>query len=82
MTCITIINISQQLHTPCTSKIYCECKLALITVERPSQTDTIGEVCYKKVSFIQGFLHAILLHFGTYTNVLYIESALNSGVSF
>ena len=43
--------------------------------------DTIGEVksvLYKKVSF----LNAILIHFGTYTNVLYIEGVLNSGVSF
>ena len=47
--------------------------------------DTIGEmkfVLHKKVSFIQEFLNAILMHFGTYTNVLYIEGVLNSGVSF
>jgi len=51
----------------------------------PSKTDTIGEVkfvLYKKVSFIQGFFNSILVHFGTYTNVLYIEDVLNSGVSF
>ena len=34
------------------------------------------------MSFIQGFLNAILLRFGTYTNVLYIEVVLNLGVSF
>ena len=47
--------------------------------------DTIGEVrfvLYKKVSFIQGFLNAILIHFGTYPNALYIKGVLNSGVSF
>ena len=47
--------------------------------------DTIGKVkfiLYKMVSLIQGFMNAILLHFGTYTNVLYIEGVLNSGVSF
>ena len=51
----------------------------------PSKMDTIGEVnfvLYKKVSFIQGLLNAILIHFGTYTNVLYIKGVLNSGVSF
>ena len=51
----------------------------------PSKTDTIGKVkfvFYKKVSFSWGLLNAILMHFGTYTNVLYIEGVLNSGVSF
>ena len=33
------------------------------------------------MSFIQGFLNTILIHFGTYTNVLYIEGVLNSRVS-
>ena len=47
--------------------------------------DTIGKVefvLYKKVSLIQGFLNAILIHFGAYINVLHIEGVLNSGVSF
>ena len=46
--------------------------------------DAIGEVkfvLFKKVSFIQGFLNAILIHFGTYISVLYIEVVLNLGVS-
>ena len=57
----------------------------LVVQWSPSKTDTIGEVkfvLYKKVSFILGFLNAILIHFGTYTNVLYIEGVLNSGVFF
>ena len=44
--------------------------------------DPIGEVkfvLYKKVSYIQGALNAILLHFGTYNNVLYIEDVLLKG---
>ena len=48
-------------------------------------TDIIGEakfVLYKKFPFIQGFLDVILIHFGTYTNVLYIKGNFNSGVSF
>ena len=47
----------------------------------PLKTDAIGEVkfvLYRKV----GVLNAILIHFGTYTNVFYIEGVLNSGVSF
>jgi len=51
----------------------------------PSKMDTIGMVkfvLYKKVSFIQGFLNAILIHFGTYANILFTEGVLNSGVSF
>ena len=51
----------------------------------PSKTDTIGEVksvLYKKVSFIQGLINAILIHFGAYTNVLYMKGVFNSGVSF
>ena len=41
--------------------------------------DAIGEVkfvLFKKVSFIQRFLNAILIHFGTYTYVLYVEGVL------
>ena len=48
----------------------------------PSKTDTIEKVkfvLYKKVSFIQGFLNAILIHFGTHTNVLYVEGVLLEG---
>ena len=44
--------------------------------------DPFGEVnfvLYKKVS---GFLDAVLIHFGIYTNVLYIEGVLNLVVSF
>ena len=55
------------------------------------RTPSVGEVefvLYEKVSFIQEFLNAISIlsvfpiHFGTYTNVLYKEGVLNSGVSF
>ena len=45
--------------------------------------DTIEKVkfvLYKKVSFVQVFLNAILIHFGTYTDVLYVGGVLNSGV--
>ena len=50
-----------------------------------SKMDNIGEVkfvLYRNVSYIQGFFNAILIHFGTYTNVLFIEGLLNLGVSF
>ena len=59
--------------------------LVSYTVSGPCKTDTTGKVkfvLYKKVCFIQGSLNAFLIHFGTYTNVLYIEGVLNSGVSF
>ena len=38
--------------------------------------DTIGEmkfVLYKKVSFIQGFLNAVPIHFGTYRLMSFIQ---------
>ena len=40
----------------------------LLCTVGPSKTDTIGEMKFvlnKKMSFIQGFLNAVPIHFGT-----------------
>ena len=60
------------LDLPLTYMYTCTC---IIYIQwSPSKTDTIGEVkfvLYKKVSLFRGFLNSILIHFWTYTNILY-----------